>query len=155
MGRGNKAYTYNWVRNRISDSKKNHFPRSLIQLLQRAVDIEKRTSERNPSEAVLRPRSLIEALPYASEQRVAEVRNEYPEFANLLDKLSGERSPIALDRLGEIWNQNSDELKQQIADMIKAGILQEYPRSPDIDVPRYSVAELYLYGLGMKRQGQR
>ena len=155
MGRGNKAYTYNWVRNRISDSKKNHFPRSLIQLLQRAVEIEKRTSERNPSEAVLRPRSLIEALPYASEQRVAEVRNEYPEFANLLDKLSGERSPIALDRLGEIWNQNSDELKQQIADMIKAGILQEYPRSPDIDMPRYSVAELYLYGLGMKRQGQR
>ncbi len=155
MGRGNKAYTYNWVRNRISDSKKNHFPRSLIQLLQRAVEIEKRTSERTPSEAVLRPRSLIEALPYASEQRVAEVRNEYPEFANLLDKLSGERSPITLGRLGEIWNQNSDELKQQIADMIKAGILQEYPRSPDIDMPRYSVAELYLYGLGMKRQGQR
>lgn len=155
MGRVNKAYTYNWVRNRISDNKNNRFPRSLIQLLQRAIDIEKGTAERNPYEAVLRPRSLIEALPDVSEQRVAEVRNEYPEFAEFLDRLSGERSPIALDRLKNIWNQDSDALKLLIQRMVDAGILQEYLRSADTDVLRYSVAELYLYGLGMKRQGQR
>ena len=155
MGRGNKAYTYNWVRNRISDSKNNRFPRSLIQLLQRAIEIERRTSERNPYDAMIRPRALIEALPFVSEQRVAEVRNEYPEFANLLDKLSGERSPIPLDRLAKIWNKDINELPPLIGDMIEAGILQEYLHSLDPDVSRYSVAELYLYGLGMTRQGQR
>jgi hypothetical protein len=155
MGRSRKAYTYNWVRNRISDSKNNRFPRSLIQLLQRAVEIEKQTVERNPYETVLRPRTLIEALPFVSEERVAEVRNEYPEFADFLDKLSGQRSPIALDRLGQLWHQNSDKLNSLITGLIEAGVLQEYPRSLDTEVPRYSVAELYLYGLGMTRQGQR
>src|SRR6266702_6750322 len=154
MGRGNKAYTYNWVRNRISDIKNNRFPRSLIQLLQQAITIEKRTSERNPYDAIIRPRALIDALPFVSEQRVAEVRNEYPEFADLLDKLSGERSPIALDRLTRIWNKSVNELTPLLGEMIEAGILQEYLRSLDSDVPRYSVAELYLYGLGMTRQGQ-
>jgi len=155
MGRSRKAYTYNWIRNRISDSKNNRFPRSLIQLLQRALEIEKRTSERNPYDAIIRPRALIDALPFVSEQRVAEVRNEYPEFANPLDKLSGERSPIGFDRLGKIWNISSNELSTLVGNMIEAGILQEYLRSPDTDLPRYSVAELYLYGLGMTRQGQR
>ena len=155
MGRSRKAYTYNWVRNRISDSKNNRFPRSLIQLLQRAVEIEKQTVERNPYETVLRPRSLIEALPFVSGQRVAEVRNEYPEFADFLDKLSGQRSPIALDRLGQLWHQNSDKLNSLITGLIEAGVLQEYPRSLDTEVARYSVAELYLYGLEMTRQGQR
>ena len=155
MGRGNKAYTYNWVRNRISDSKNNRFPRSLIQLLQRAVELEKQTVERNPYETVLRPRTLIDALRFVSGQRVAEVRNEYPEFADFLDKLSGQRSPIALDRLGQIWNQEGDKLNSLVTGLIEAGVLQEYPRSSDTEVPRYSVAELYLYGLGMTRQGQR
>lgn len=155
MGRSRKAYTYNWVRNRISDSKNNRFPRSLIQLLQRAVEIEKQTAERNPYETVLRPRTLIEALPFVSGQRVAEVRNEYPEFADFLDKLSGQRSPIALDRLRQIWSQDDDKLNSLVTGLIEAGVLQEYPTSLDTELPRYSVAELYLYGLGMTRQGQR
>lgn len=155
MGRGNKAYTYNWVRNRMSDSKNNRFPRSLIQLLQRAVEIEKRTSERNPYEAIIRPRALIDALPFVSEQRVEEVRNEYPEFDDLLNKLSGERSPIAFDRLETIWNKSSSELNPLIVEMIESGILQEYARARDADIPRYQVAELYLYGLRMTRLGQK
>jgi hypothetical protein len=156
MGGAHKANTYNWVRIRVGDSKKNLFPRSLIQLLQKAVEIEKETSERNPSEAILRPSSLIDALPFASAQRVADVRNEYHEYADFLDKLSGERSPISLDRLGRIWNRDGNELSRLIVNIIGAGVLQEYLRSQDPDnVTRYSVAELYLYGLNMTRQGQR
>ncbi len=159
MGRTNKAYTHNWVLKRISDSKKNSFPRSLIQLLQKAVEIEKELTERNDRniyESVLRPRALIEALPFVSKERVAEVRNEYPEFAPLLDKLSNERSPIALERLSEVWHKTESELiKSLLPDMIEAGILQEYQRSSDVNGQRYSVAELYLSGLNMRRQGQR
>jgi hypothetical protein len=41
--------------------------------------------------------------------------------------------------------------------MLKAGILQEYlrQRQPKTEMPRYQVAELYLYGLHMTRLGQR
>lgn len=156
MGRSRKAYTYNWVRNRISDSKNVRFPRSLIHLLQRAVELEKQNIERNPYQTITRPRSLIDALPFASRERVKDVRNEYPEFADFLDKLSGQRSPIAHDQLGKIWYQEADSLNSLITDLIDAGILQVYPRSSDTDADiRYSVAELYLYGLNMTRQGQK
>ncbi|MDQ2905238.1 MAG: AAA family ATPase [Chloroflexota bacterium] len=155
MGRSRKAYTYNWIRNRISDSKNNRFPRSLIQLLQRAVDLEKQNNERSVYQAVLRPRTLIEALPFVSRERVAEVRNEYPEFADYLGKLAGQRSPITLEKLGQNWRLSNDELNVVVTGLIEAGVLQEYTRSPDSEIQRYSVAELYLYGLGMTRQGQR
>ena len=48
MGRGNKAYTHNWIRNRITDTQDNRFPRSLILLLQKAVELERGYSERIP-----------------------------------------------------------------------------------------------------------
>ena len=78
MGRGNKAYTHNWIRNRITDTRDNRFPRSLILLLQKAVDLERGYTERSSYESILRPRALIDALPFVSEQRVNEVRDEYP-----------------------------------------------------------------------------
>ena len=101
---------------------------------------------------------MIDALPFVSEQRVAEVRNEYPEFEQYLAKLENERSPIALERLGEIWGVNDRELNDLVNGMLKAGILQEYlrQRQPRTEMPRrYQVAELYLYGLHMTRLGQR
>jgi hypothetical protein len=155
MESGNKAYTHTWVSNRISDSQNKRFPRSLLQLLEKAVDSEKGMIQQELSDVILRSRALIEALPLVSEQRVIEIRNTYPEFTDLLGKLRGERSPIALDRLSKIWEKDGDELKSLVSRMIVAGILKEHLHLPDTTVPRYTVAELYLYGLGMKRQGQR
>jgi hypothetical protein len=158
MGRGNKSFTYNWVRKRIGDYKENRFPRSLILLLQHAVENEKTAYDRNPYEAVLRPRSLIEALPKVSEERVNEVFNEYSEFEVYLKKLAGERSPIGVGSLEAIWEVDRVKLKELVTGMTAAGILQEYtssrPLLPDSEA-RYSVAELYLSGLKMTRLGQR
>lgn len=155
MGRGNKAYTYNWIRTRITDSQNNSFPRSLILLLKRATELERNYTTQNPYDAVLRPRALIEAMPHVSEQRVYEVRDEYPEFREYLTKLRGLRSPIEKDRLAEIWQRGNKELDDLIVEFTDAGIIQEYTRPPISEQPRYSVAELYLYGLGMIRKGQK
>jgi MinD-like ATPase involved in chromosome partitioning or flagellar assembly len=160
MGRGNKSYTHNWVRNRITDSRKNRFPRSLIAMLREAIQKERIFPDRHTYNSVLRPRSLMDAMPVVSRERVDEVRNEYPEFENRLDKLNGERLPIPKNRLGEIWHGEiwhleETKLVQTINDMIEAGILEEYQRGKPTDIPRYSVAELYLSGLGMTRKGQR
>ncbi len=39
------------------------------------------------AEITLRPKALIDAFPFVSQQRVAEVRNEYPELEQLLARL--------------------------------------------------------------------
>lgn len=154
MGRTKKAYTYNWVRTRIADGQKNCFPRSLVLLLQEAVKAEKNFLTEYSSEIVLRPKALIEALPYVSEQRVDEVRNEYPELAEYLTKLQGERSPIDETQLTKIWGEDI-KLAELIREMVDAGILTERSRPQDPPPRLYAVAELYLYGLNMVRKGQK
>jgi MinD-like ATPase involved in chromosome partitioning or flagellar assembly len=157
MGGGKKAYSYNWVRTRIADGQKNCFPRSLILLLEEAVKLEKEfsTEYSSSSQVTLRPKALINAFPHVSQQRVAEVRNEYPELENFLEKLQGERSPIDENLLREIWNVEDGELARLIKEMVEAGILTERSRPKDPPPRIYAVAELYLYGLNMVRKGQR
>ncbi|MDJ0737957.1 MAG: ParA family protein [Nostocaceae cyanobacterium] len=155
MGRTKKAYTYNWIRNRIADTQDNCFPRSLILLLQEAVKLEKEFTTEYSSEITLRPKALIDAFPYVSQQRVAEVRNEYPELEQFLERLQDERSPIDENRLKEIWRLEDGELSLRIKNMVEAGILKERSRPKDPPPRIYAVAELYLYGLGMVRKGQR
>ena len=155
MGRGKKAYTYNWIRTRIADSNGNCFPRSLILLLQRSVERESNFSTEYTSSVILRPRALIEAFPYVSEQRVDEVRDEYPELESYLLSLQGERSPIDETRLAEVWKLDSVETSNVIKHMVEAGILKERSRPKDPPPRVYAVTELYLYGLNMTRKGQR
>jgi len=155
MGRTKKAYTHNWVRTRIADGQKNCFPRSLVLLLQKAVEAEKNFLTEYSSEIVLRPKALIEALPYVSDQRVDDVRNEYPELEEYLTKLQGERSPIDETRLAEIWGVKDIKLAELIREMVDAGILTERSRPQEPPPRLYAVAELYLSGLKMVRKGQR
>lgn len=151
-----KAYTYNWVRTRITDSRGNSFPRSLILLLEEGIRNEKgKYLTENISGAAVRPRALIDALPFVSRQRVDEVRNEYPEFKEYLDRLRERRSPIERSQLATAWKKDGAELERLIKDMVEAGILeQRSPAGDSVDL-RYAVAELYLYGLDMVRKGQR
>ena len=155
MGRTKKAYTYNWVRTRIADGQKNCFPRSLVLLLQEAVKSEKEFSTEYSSEIVLRPKALIDAFPLVSEQRVDEVRNEYPELKEFLDRLQNEHSPINANQLAEIWKVEDSQLADLIRNMIEAGILTERSRPNDPPPRVYAVVELYLYGLNMVRKGER
>ena len=155
MGGERKAYTYNWIRTRIADSNGNCFPRSLILLLEEAVNREKDFSTEYRSDIALRPKALISAFPYVSEQRVDEVRNEYRELEAALNRLQGERSPADENRLSEIWQLQDGDLSSRIKEMVEAGILKERSRPQDPPPRVYAIAELYLYGLRMVRKGQR
>jgi hypothetical protein len=158
MGRGKKAYTYNWMRNRMTDGNKNWFPRIIMVLLQKAIELEQSYVESHSYEGILRPKALIEALPSASEVRVTEVREEYPEFAPYLDSFKQQYSPLDLSDLQKLWGLEKTALTDTtdtIDKMIKAGILREYTLGNPTDTPRYSVTDLYLYGLQMKRKGQQ
>jgi MinD-like ATPase involved in chromosome partitioning or flagellar assembly len=155
MGGERKAYTYNWIRTRIADSNGNCFPRSLILLLEEAVNREKDFSTEYRADIALRPKALISAFPYVSEQRVDEVRNEYRELEQALNRLQGERSPADENRLSEIWQLQDGDLSSRIKEMVEAGILKERSRPQDPPPRVYAIAELYLYGLKMVRKGQR
>ncbi|NET60329.1 MAG: AAA family ATPase [Symploca sp. SIO2E6] len=155
MGGANKAYTYNWVWTRIADGNANCFPRSLILLLQEAVSREKNFTTEYSHDIVLRPKSLITAFPYVSEQRVDEVRNEYRELEEAINGLEGQRSPADENKLAEIWGVQDRELSSRIKEMVDAGILKERSRPKDPPPRVYAIAQLYLYGLKMTRKGQR
>ncbi len=117
--------------------------------------MEKEFSTEYVSEIILRPKALINAFPRVSEQRVNEVRNEYPELEIFLERLQSERSPIDENRLAEIWKLGDSDLIPHIKNMVDAGILTERSRPKDAPPRVYGVAELYLYGLNMVRKGQR
>lgn len=155
MGSTKKAFTRNWVRTRITDTQSNRFPRSLILLLQEAVKKEKELTPQNNSETILRPRALIEALPSVSKHRVEEIKDEYPRFDEYLKKLDGQRSPIEHSQLAGIWGIEGAELEELTKEMVEAGILENRSRISETGERRYTVAELYLYGLNMVRKGQR
>ena len=182
MGRTKKAYTANWVSSRIRDSQENRFPRSLMILLQKAIELERGYLRPNTYDTILRPQALIEALPYVSEQRVQEVLNEYKELENYLHKLRGLRSPTDSGYLADAWDlKDAKKMKQVTTSMLEAGIFKERPLGTSekmhlqfgydtsefdrgtsykgnikgLELNRYAVAELYLSGLGMIRKGQR
>ncbi len=151
MGQGVFYFTHRWILKRIADGQKNSFPRSLVLLLSESVVEEKKSATR--SEVVLSRRSLQKTIEYVSKKRVEEVREEYPEFKVALDKLNGQSSPLNQDTLIDLWQgiDPSDLIRR----MLKSGILVNRPPSKNEDTPRYTVAELYLSGLGMRRKGQK
>lgn len=155
MGSTKKAFTHNWVRTRITDTQSNRFPRSLILLLQEAVKKEEDLQPQTASETILRPRALIEALPSVSKYRVEEIIDEYPRFNEYLKKLDGQRSPIEHSQLADVWRIGDAELEELTREMVEAGILENRSRNSETGERRYTVAELYLYGLNMVRKGQR
>lgn len=157
MGKGNKAYTHRWVFRRIMDGNKNCFPRSLIVLLSTAVDYEKKSGIPS-SLPILKPNALIASMGIVSENRVSQVKEEYPELESALNVLKEQSSPIDKQSLRQLFepiregeNRTFDELINQ---MINAGILEKR-KTNESESDRYGVAELYLLGLGMRRKGQR
>jgi hypothetical protein len=98
---------------------------------------------------------LIDSIDDVSAQRVAEVRAEYPDFQAQLEALRDERSPIEASRLGQLWGLQGPDLSEKISLAIQAGVFEDRTAKDVVNDKVYAVAELYLYGLGMKRKGQK
>jgi len=143
---------YRWVLNRIVDSQENWFPRSLILLVVKALEIENRKGHLE-SERILQSDSLKEAVREVSMERVAALQEEYPELVSASRALDGKRSPLSKETLAEIWR-DSEDLDALIETFILAGIFERRKTADWENKPRYGVAELYLHGLGMHRTGR-
>lgn len=155
MGSGvKKGYTYRWIPNRLQDAQIHVVPRSMLTLVGVAAESGIRREFPAESPRLLAPQDLSGALPRTSEQRVAEVQEEYP-LAGRLENLRGqlvmmpyERAVALLGRpaAGEPEGGSTDGAAV-VEELIALGVLARR-KDGRIDVP-----DIYRYGFGIKRKG--
>ncbi|MBD2500832.1 ParA family protein [Anabaena azotica] len=153
---GDKAkYVSRWVYERLTDSSGTTFPRSLSILLEGAKEQELsykgKSSIQPPSDRLLRSKSLESGLKKASEKRCDEIKEEYPNLANFFDSLKQKSAFLQREELHNIWQESVQEIEdfEEFSSLlIQIGII-EWRENRKC----YKVADIYVYGFEMIRQG--
>lgn len=160
MGGGNKASTYNWFKNRLSDTQGVIVPRSMIDIFAKAASREKglqREGNQMMGKNFIRPKCFEDVLPEVSGKRVIDLKEEFQEYASLFDDLKEnvQRSPVDEDKLQEALRRcGFTNPMEEIKNLIDIGILRRYQRKVS-DPIRYHFPDIYLQGLGLRRSGIR
>jgi hypothetical protein len=155
MGSNNKAFPYNWIFYHVSDSNRKLHPRSILNLFSQTAKLQLNDSK--ISDQLIRPYNMENAIKHVSEQRVADLKEEYPfldkVFTSLYKYIT--RFPVEESDLKDgiaKLNLNLDPLTV-IEKLIDIGVLYEY-KAKQIDSERkYHIPDLYLYGMGLRRKG--
>lgn len=160
MGSGNKASTYNWFRNRLSDTQGVIVPRSMIDIFAKAADKEiepQKEGTQTIGRSIIRPRCFEDVLPEVSEKRVIDLKEEFREYADFFNSLKDtvQRSPVDEETLQDALRR-CDFLNpmEEILNLINIGVLRRYQRKLS-DPIRYHFPDIYLRGLGLQRSGMR
>ena len=156
MGKGNKAYTYNWISYRLSDTNNNIVPRSILKLFSLAAKNELEEGKKDTTKLIT-PKSLENSVNAVSEDRVTDMGEEYPEYRKIFTDLRNfcPTFPVEEDSLKEGLKQcglEEGELKTNIDRLKEIGILKEYQRRKS-DPIRYHIPDIYLKGMGLVRKG--
>lgn len=161
MGKGNKAYTYNWIVYRLSDTKDNIVPRSILKLFSTAAknEILEMESPSREYSRILRPRSLEGAMQDVSEDRVTDMSEEYEEYKTVFYDLKNycTNFPVEESTLREALIKcglKEENLKSDIDKLIDIGVLKEYQRKKS-DPIRYHIPDIYLKGMRLTRKGYK
>lgn len=162
MGKGNKAYTYNWVSYRLSDTNDNIVPRSILKLFsvsaQREIEFLESDVATNFAK-IIRPRSLEDALNEVSEDRLEDLAEEYPEFRRVFYDLKNYCGIFPADEknLYDALIQcglSEANIKMYVDQLKEIGVLKEYQRKKS-DPIRYHIPDIYLKGMKLVRKGIR
>lgn len=172
MERGNKIQTGRFIQRRTADGKERLFPRTVIQLLAKAIESQRATG--TVTDRVLRSAAIQSGYTEASKQRVADLRKEYKDLEIYLDAFE-ERPPTGTEP--EIINHLKKAAKRTSAGarggaakgalhagpggwgkviprLLEVGVMREYKRARgDKGETKYEVALLYRPGLGIKSYG--
>lgn len=159
MGKGNKAYTYNWIMYRLGDTNQNIVPRSILKLFSIAAQneiIEMENSNKD-NYKLIRPRSLEKSMLEVSKDRVTDMREEYQEYACVFDDLQNycKTFPVEEIDLRKALIQcglKTENLNTEIAKLIEIGVLKEYQNKKS-DPVRYHIPDIYLRGMSLTRKG--
>lgn len=161
MGKGNKAYTYNWIKYRLSDTNDNIVPRSIIKLFSVAAQQELESGENLniKSDNIIKPKSLQYSIEEVSKDRLTDLQEEYVEYSNFFNEMKNYCAsfPVDQDILYEAMAQcgfEETKIKTYVDELIEVGILKEYQRKKS-DPVRYHLPDIYLKGMGIVRKGFR
>lgn len=158
MGKGNKAYTYNWIAYRLRDTNDKIVPRSILKLFSLAAKNEL-AEGKNEGKKLMRPKSLESSVNEVSEDRVTDMSDEYPEYKNVFLSLKNfcPTFPVEEEALKEgLINCRLSEssIKSDIDKLKEIGVLKDYQRKKS-DPIRYHIPDIYLKGMGLMRKGSR
>jgi hypothetical protein len=157
MGSGaKKGITYRWIPNHLQDAGGRIAPRSFLKLFVLAAEVRLEQSEFfEESINLLQPSDLQGALMNTSEERIRELKDEYPWLESLKNSLRGLEAPIQKDIFLDAL-QTSGLTSQQLPSTSSEGLLQYLLQLGIIESRsdgRINMPEIYLHGFGVKRKG--
>jgi len=115
-------YVSRWAYDRLTDSSKTTFPRSLNILLKEAKAHElatRRDEEAFPKDRLLRPQSLNQGLIRASSHRCQDLREEYPDLTSFFDSLKDLSIVASRDDLHRLWQKTIQDTLPEFKDSQK------------------------------------
>ncbi|QSJ15700.1 AAA family ATPase [Nostoc sp. UHCC 0702] len=153
---GNRAKKVSqWVYARLTDSSNTTFPRSLSILLKGAKEQELtykgQSSSKFRTDRLLQGKSLEFGLKKASEKRCEEIKEEYPDLTKFFDSLKGKLAFLSKEQLQTVWQESAHDMPdfEEFASFLsEIGIIEWREKEK-----RYKVADIYVYGFEMIRQG--
>jgi hypothetical protein len=148
MAGGKTAFTRNWVWSRLGDANNDHAPRNLNFLFELALEWETDAQKKNPyHRSVIRPRALMKQLPEVSHRALSSLLEEFPELETLQRTLAQIGStPFKAGFLDDPEIFATLDLAKEV------GLLRIHEET-DGNVLRYTIPELYRWGLNMGRKG--
>lgn len=154
MGSVKSSYTYRWIPNRLQDARSRIVPRSMLSLIRYAARVALECGPSARGLQLLDHSELREALVHTSNQRVAELREEFPVVARLEHLRDGtvmfERKDVvnALSRPTNEPDGHGEDGERVLRTLLDLGVMSVRRLDGRIDVP-----DIYRYGFGIKRKG--
>ena len=144
-----------WVYERLTDPSGTTFPRSLSIFLKGAKEQELtykgQSSSKFRTDRLLQGKSLEFGLKKASENRCEEIREEYPNLTKFFGSLKGKLAFLPKEQLREVWKNSDHDIagfEEFVSFLSEIGIIEWREKEK-----RYKVADIYVYGFEMIRQG--
>jgi energy-coupling factor transporter ATP-binding protein EcfA2 len=161
MGASNKkGLSYRWPLAHIRDGRGRAVPRPLVRLFEEAARIEADTPQAVAGMRLLHPTSLRKAIDRVSSEHVGHARNEWGWIDGVKQRLAGLQVPVERREVEShfamegTWSASASGSKPPFQDprefldyVVEVGILRQRPDG------RIDAADLFLYGLGLRRKG--
>ncbi|WP_255427003.1 P-loop ATPase, Sll1717 family [Sphaerospermopsis sp. LEGE 00249] len=153
---GNRAKNVSrWVYEKLTDSGGTTFLRSLSIFLKGAKEQELNykglSLSKLRTDRLLQGKSLEFGLKKASEKRCEEIKEEYPNLTKFFDALKGKLAFLSKEQLQEVWQDSARDIagfEDFVSFLREIGIIEWREKEK-----RYKVADIYVYGFEMVRQG--
>jgi hypothetical protein len=145
-----KPTTWNWILARIRDGNNVRPPRNLIDLANKARELQLRAEERTPRfligtepQPLLEPDSLRRALRRLSEDRVQDtLLAEAPELQSLIERFRDGKAEHNTESLSRVLGVSVSEVRSAVKPLIELGFIEEIKEI-------YKIPMLYRDGLSI------